>query len=358
MNYISKYVDRNVDKLSTTGPVKRTLFTDTEREQVFQLLNITKKEITAAVTKTSYIKNGTVPADPFNIIMTLIIRFFKITKQTKEMNASILYLTLSMYPSIHYKYFKFEPNEQIMEYTVNNMSNKYKLRKSGTVLAALTETTVNSDTHYSKELVRGNDKDIADYILSFKTRINGLMKNISDAFYKEHKAGRYLNYEVDNEEEGNYSVADNNSYLISRTADAVSMNLSVGGPNAKIIKLSAKIGNVSINDLRNTIYSICKHKETNHDVKEMVRAILYLYLFDGSNTKEELNSNKFLLFCLEIYKKANTTDDNIVKIKTILDKWLNMYSETYKKSNAVATINGFRKALFVFFVFTIQRTKA
>ena len=358
VSIVNKYVDMNIDKLSTIGPTKRILFTDVDRDHVYNLIGLNKQMITKAVSETTYIKNNTIPADPFNIIMTLIIRFFKINKKEKEMNAAIIYMTLSMYPSIHFKYFRFEPNEQIMEYTINNLSNRFKLRQNNNLFITLVDTTVKSDTHYSQELIRGNDKDIADYILSYKTRLNGIMKNISEEFYKAHKEGKYFNYEEDVDSEDNFQVADNNSYLISRISDAVTMNLSVNGPNEKIVILSAKLGNVSINELRNTVHSICTKKETNNDIKEVVKAILYLYLFDGNNTKEDLYSTKFLAFSLEVYKKANTQNPNIVTIKTILDKWLNAYSATYRKTNAVSTINGFRKALFVFFVFTIQKTQA
>ena len=355
---VSQYVDKNSEKLTTTGPVKRVLFTDAERDKIFSLVNIREETILNVVNQTDYIKSGTTPGNPFNVLMTLIIRYFKISKMQREMRAAILYLTLSMYPSLHTKYFKFEPNEQIMEYTVAHMSSKYKLKQSGTILAALSDTTLVSDEHYSKELIRGNDKDIADYILSFKTRLNGLMKNICAEFMKQHSEKNYINFEVDNtEDDEGYSVADSNSYLITRIADEVVMRLSVQGPNSTIILASARMADIALNDLRNTVTSICRESKNKEDIRSLVTSILYLFLFDGNNDKQDLTGNKFLLFCLDIYKKANTSDKNIINIKNILDKWLNEYSEGYKKTNRVATLNNFRKGLYIFFVFTIQRTK-
>lgn len=357
MNIINMYVDRNIEKLTTVGPVKRVLFTDVERDKVWNLIGLTPSVVDKAVAATTYIKEKTTPGNPFNILMTLIIRYYKIEKKTKEQNSSILYLTLSMYPSLHTKYFKFEPNEQIMAFTVQNMSNKFKLKQSGSLLQALSETTLLSDEHYSKELIRGNDKDIADYILSFKTRLNGMMKNICNEFMKQHKEKNYLNYEVDNEDENNFSVADSNSYLITRMTDAVVMKLSVQGPNSAIIVASAKMNDVSVNNLRNTVTAICKDKKSKEDLKTFISSILYLYVFDGSNDKENLHGNKFLLFSLDIYKRANTQDPNIIKIKEILNRWVDTYSEEYKKTNAVGTVLAFRKAVYTFFIFTIQRTE-
>lgn len=354
---VSRYVDKNVAKLTTVGPSKRPMFLDSDRNLIYDMVGVQANSIVAVVRDTDYIKEGTNPGDPFNIIMTLTIRYFKMKKLTKEMNAAILYLTLSMYPSLHAKYFRYEPNEQIMAYTIQHMSNKYKVKQMGTVMAALFDTTRVSDEHYAKELIRGNDKDIADYILSFKTRLNGFMKNVCAEFMKQHSAKNYLNYEVDNEDEENYSVADSNSYVITRVADASVLKLSVQGPNAIIVKSSAKLNDVSVNSLRTTLTAICRDKNSKKEMHELVSNILYLFLFDGSHTKEEINSSRFLLFSMDIYKKANTTDKNIVRIKAILDNWIAAYSGQYKKSNAVGTINAFRKALYTFFVLSIQKNK-
>ena len=354
---VGKYVDKNVDKLTTVGPSKRPMFTDADRNLIYDMVGLQPNSIVAVVRDTSYIKEGTTPGNPFNIIMTLIIRYFKSKKMVKEMNAAILYLTLSMYPSLHAKYFKYEPNDQIMAYTIQHMSNKYKIKQSGTVMAAMFDTTRVSDEHYSKEVLRGTDKDIADYILSFKTRLNGFMKNICSEFMKQHSAKNYLNYEIDNEDEENYMQSDSNSYLITRVANASVLTLSVQGPNAVVVKSAAKLNDVSVNSLRSTLIAICRDKKSNAEMRELISNILYLFLFDGKQVKDDINSSRFLLFSMEIYKKANTTDKNIIRIKEILDNWIGVYSPQYKKSNAVGTINAFRKALYTFFVLTIQKNK-
>jgi hypothetical protein len=83
--------------------------------------------------------------------------------------------------------------------------------------------------------------------------------------------------------------------------------------------------------------------------------MLFLYLFNDQNTVQEVGSNRFLVYCLDTYKKSNTTDENIIKIKRVLDKWLDDLG-TYKKTQRLATINNFRRALFMFFVMSITTT--
>jgi hypothetical protein len=353
---VSSYVDRNIEKLSTIGPTKRIIFSDGDRNKVFNLIGLTASQIEIIVKKSPGIKENTNAGNPFNILMSLVIRFFKINKNQKYNSAAVLYLALSMYSSIHPKYFKYEPNEQIMAYTINSMSEKFKIKQTGNLLQAIVETAVKSDDHYSKNLVRGTDKDLVDYILSIKTRLNGFMKNIANAFFKQHEEKNYLNYETDNEDEDNFAQADSNSYLIMRMSDAVVMKLSVQGPNSAIITAAAKVNDVSVNNLRNTVEAICKDRKSRKEMHELVSAILHLYIFDSGNTKENIHSSQFMLYCMKIYKKANSQDENVVKIKKTMDDWIDRYSGDYKKHNAVGTVGFFRKAIFTFFVLSIQRT--
>ena len=355
---VSSYVDRNAEKLSTTGPVRQTTFTAKDRDDIYNLFNISENTVETISKKSSDLSRGVNSANPFNILMVLILRECHIRNLTNERKASALYLGLSMYPSIFKKYFKFEPNERIMAYTINNLSNKFKIKQMGTVLATIIDIINICDNHYSKNLIRGTDKDIADYISAIKTRLNAIIKNICGEFMKQHDSGKYMNYEEDNEDEENFRTADSNSYVVERMTNAVVLELSVRGPDMKIITVAAKLNKVSINDLRTTVTRMCKDKKNRDEIKQVVSAILFDFLFDGENTKDDIYSSKFIVFSLNTYKKSNTTDTNVVKIKEICDKWLNEYSDAYKKTNMASTLNLFRKALYMFFVFTIQKTKS
>ena len=158
------------------------------------------------------------------------------------------------------------------------------------------------------------------------------------------------------------------------------LNLSIKGPDSKIIHIVSKMNEVSISDLRNTLDKLCKDKKNMEDIREVVYSIMYDFLFTGNHDQASINSTEFLIYSiqelntkypdslaskdwtlyglsgLETYKKSNTTNTNVVKIKNILDKWLSMYSETYAKTNRIATMNTFRKSLYMFFIFTIQKT--
>lgn len=355
---VASYVDRNVNRLSTAGPSKRTLFSDMERNKVYDLIDFDPKVCKAIVKQSNYIKaSWKIVNDPFNLVMMMILRYAKLNQLDQINQLAVTYLTLSMYPSLHYKYFKFEPNEAIMQYTINNLSNKFKVKQVGNILQALVDTTALADKTYDKNIRHANDKELTDYINAYKTRLNSLIKKIRDAFEKDYRSGNYMNIERDNEDENDFKTSDSNSLLIQRIVDQVVLKLSVNGPDSRIVDISAKMNQVSVNETRNTLNQLTQNKDESVNIRALCESILYLYLFNGENHVNDLNGSKFLTFCLAVYKKSNTNDENVIKVKSILDTWIEKYSETYRKTQRVATLNNFRRALYTFFVFTLQRTK-
>ena len=184
-----------------------------------------------------------------------------------------------------------------------------------------------------------------------------MIKKIRDAFEKDYRSGNYMNTERDNEDENDFKTSDSNSLLIQRIVDQVVLKLSVNGPDSRIVDISAKMNQVSVNETRNTLNQLTQNKDESINIRALCESILYLYLFNGENHVNDLNGSKFLTFCLAVYKKSNTNDENVIKVKSILDTWIEKYSETYRKTQRVATLNNFRRALYTFFVFTLQRTK-
>lgn len=352
---VAEYLDANMSKLSSAGPTYRTLFTESDKDILYKNTGTSAELVNRVVPLSAYIKrHWRNMIIPFNIVCALTICYAKRTNNKELAEYMLMYLTLSMYPSLHAKYFKYGVNPQIMDYTINNLSNKYKIKQMGTIWNTLLDTAVVCDKTYSRNIIRANDKDITDYIESLKTRLNALLKKIKSEFTKNYNDKNIMSIEQDNENEDSFSRAESNSYIIERLANSIALKISIGGPDVKLIDVSANINSVAVNDLRTTVNNITSDKQNAPEMKKIITSILTLYLSDSSNNANEIHTDKFILVCLRIYKKSNTSDKNIIAIKKILDIWLQRYSDRYKKSNRVATLNSFRKALFTYFVFTIQ----
>lgn len=349
---IENYLDKNHDKLATLGPTQKILFSESDKQALYDAVGLEPQQIKAITKKAKNVGWLIDGVHPFNSAAALAIRYFKITKNKNMANLTMIYLTLSLYPSIHYKYFKYSPNEKIMNYTINNLSNKYKIKKTGVLLTALIETADGSDENYHNELIRGTDVDINNYVSGIHTRVNMMIRKISIEFYANKDKELYINIEHESMEEDNYREAESNIYAIEKLSNGVVLKLIVNGPNMKLVNAAAKLCKVSVSELRNYTTTMIT-SENKEEIKQIVESILFLYLFDDKNRLQEINSDKFLMYCMDIYKKSNTTDENIIRIKSILDGWLERLG-TYKKTQRLNTINDFRRALYIFFVVSIQ----
>lgn len=348
------YVNYNYRHLVSQGPSTRPTFGDGDKEKLYEATGVAKEEVSAILKRNPLIKGQwRIMNDPFNSISAMSIRFASLEKKEKLLKSTLMYLTLSMYPSLHYKYFRFEPKEEVMNYAISNMSNKFKIKQTNTLLDALTQTTEKCFESQQKSIEHGDDKEIVDFIMDVKTRLNSLLKNVASEFYKVKEQGLYLNSEGDNMDEENYHEADSNSFAVERMTNKVVMALTVNGADMGHVKMAANMCQVSVAELRNFVNALVIG-ENREDIRKIVEASLSDYLITSQGEIDTVSrNNKFLAHSIATYKKSNTADPNVIKIKEVLDKWMEDI-DIYKKTQRQATINNFRRALFLFIIISIM----
>lgn len=350
---ISKYIDKNAELLSAIGPTNIILFTDNDKNPIFELIGVTEKQVKEIKNKSKDRKTkDNIIESPFSTLMGVITGYFGLKKNENMLSLSIFYLSMSMYPFIYHRSFPFTPNENVMNYTINNLSNKYKIKQTSNLMSAIIETSMGAYKLHEKGMLQGIDDAHTQYVYAVKTRLSSFIKKIAREFYINHKEGKYLNTEFESNEEDKFREADSSMYLITNKADAVTLKLVIDGPPMKLVTMAANSQKVSVSELRNYINTMVVN-DNKEDIRSIVESIFFLYLFDEKNDIQNVSSDHFLLYCMDLYKRSNTTDKNVVKIKTILDKWLENLG-TYKKTQRLATINSFRKALYCFFVMAIM----
>lgn len=349
---IANYFDKNSDIINDSGISNRLFFLNSDKDSIFKASGLEPNQIKAVLKQTKYIGDTwKILNEPINIAAAMIIRYFSITKD-KLKEPFILYYSFYFYASLHYKYLPYGANEDIMAYTINNLSYKYKIKELGSLYEAVKAVVLKSHETYEKDLIRGEDADIAKYISAIKVRLNDVVKNIKNEYTINYNQKNYLNSEADDYSEENYHETDNTSYAIKRISDASLMKLMTYGPDMRIANMAAQISEVSRNEIRNVIMNLSNNDA--NDICRLSELILQLFLFDSNNSVEEVSGKKFLGECLKIYKKSNTNDKTILEIKDILDKWLNKHSSKYRQTNREATLSNFRRAIFVYFVLHIQ----
>ena len=67
----------------------------------------------------------------------------------------------------------------------------------------------------------------------------------------------------------------------------------------------------------------------------------------------DINSSYFLTWSAELFRKTNSNDANIARIKTILDQWAESSGVHAKFKREASRIN-YKKAIFFYFILSIQ----
>lgn len=356
---IDKYMARNIASYSSAGPSTRPTLSPSDYTNFYNIFGITEKEIKETLKK---IKgnggdSGKYFNNPYNVVIVLTIRYFSMKKNEEMINAGLMYLNTSIYQYMFHKYYPtFVPNESVMAYTLANLSQKFKIKKFGTILATITDITRTCYDTHKPRIEQGSDLNIAKFINDVASRMNSFMRKLANEYNENYKEQRYLQSEKDDYSDESFYEADNDSFAIDRISNKVLTNLVVNGPDRKLVELAAKNSSVSVNMLQTAILTLIT-ENNREDIKTIIECLLSLYLNDNPDphaSLKDVGTNKFYVYCIKIYRQSNTNNKNIIIIKDILDKWIDDI-DLKKKVSTVASLGNYRKAIFTFFIFTIEK---
>lgn len=354
---IDRYMAAHVDEYSSIGPSKRPALSQSDVSKFMETVGLddnTVKECLKEVKgNNSAWKNFN---SPYNIGIVLSIRYFQRAKDDLQVRNGLLYMVTNIYQYMFWKYWKYTPNEAVMAYTIANLSQRFKLKKSGTILAALMDIMTTCYETHKPRIERCTDTDILKFINDATSRINSFMRKLRNEFGENVKSGNYLQSEHDDYSDEHFYEADNDSFAIDRITNKVLTNLVVNGPDRQLVELSAKNCSVSVNTLQTSVLTLIS-EDNRDDIRRMIECLLSLYLTGNTDkgvSVNDVHTNKFYVYCIKVYRQSNTTNQNIVEIKSILDKWVEEL-DLRRKVSTVGSLGNYRKAIFMFFVFTIEK---
>ena len=356
-NIIGRYVSRNNDKLTTSGPQYLIPFTMKDKQEYFDLFSISDTEVAALVDKITKQVNDKAnwrlfKNNPIFFIFYCCIRYATLSKDTKLLNSALIAMALSVYPSIFAKYFRYEPNPNIMQYTIDTLSNRFIIKKSNHIFGTLTYSIQSSWKFHEKDFSRGADQDVIRFIQRIRNDQNSLLKKIANAYQTNYKKGLFVTTQVDAYDD-NINVDNvNNTNKVETLSNKIVLSMLTNGVDLRIADFASNAAQVSKLDLRNYISLIINEKESE-TMKEFISSILFLYLYTDSHEPDEIRSKEFIGYALQLFKKTNSKDKNVTNIKTTLDKW-GTSSGIYRKFSRSATRVDYTKAIFMYFILSIQ----
>lgn len=354
----TKFVNGRAKELFATAPLNRMPFGTQDAEEIFQSIKISRTEVKSAIAETYYWEipafNPRYAKDEVTILLLCITRYFLEKKDYKnaELAATYLGFTGKFYPSIHYAIFpKAEPSkyEHVMEYVINNLSNKYDIKREGHVIGTVTSISKSWMDTYEKRFKNFDDEDVTYLVQQLHNRIKSFIKNIASLYYKAYENKDYITFDSENQSDEDFHLSDSDSLKAERCIENAMSKLNTMAVNYRFCKMAAD-SLVRTDEIKSIIESVIGNKDNMADIKELVRLLVYTY-FAASTTKE-VSDIKFITF--SVAAKPNSKDPHINRIKEIVESWL-MTSDRYqRRKNRLATKNSYFKTVIMYFTLVIH----
>ena len=182
---IGRFVEKKSEELYAIAPYDRIYFGIEELEDYYKSTGFDEKFINDCINQTYYADqanfNPKAAKDPFTVAQLCVVRHYFLSKQQKELELSCIYLAFSgkFYASVHSGIFpKFTPAEypHVMEYVINNeLSNKYDIKREGSVFKAIKSVCETWVDTYKDRLKDFEDEDVVYLIQQLRDRIKSFM---------------------------------------------------------------------------------------------------------------------------------------------------------------------------------------
>jgi len=362
MNYIGNYRDRNIHVLSSPYPSQKLVFNmhGEDINILYKCTNIDKDELDETVSKIEIPETAkekkSLNSD--NVMFVMIMRYYMMEKKPNELRNIILYYAYCIYGLRWNVSFKpYGANQGVMEYTVNNMSVKFKLKELGSVEKWIEYTLTKSLETYREEFERMSDIDIDGIISALITRIGNAVKNVRDAYQTVYDNKQIV---LTSKEfiEGTATQMESTSF----TAEVEKLSLEYTQeffghrPSSKRITTAAKLANISVNELQTTIDMLYDAADIE-EMREFMNCIFTIHFstLEYDDIRDvNVKSVKFLQNVEAMFRKGNTKDVNILRAKEIIDSWLRRGSKTFRQTKRLPTIAEYRRGAYLYMILMIS----
>lgn len=357
---ISQFFEKNTPKLTTPGPQYLIVFGDADKDEFYKLFGITKEEIVFAMK--NVIKSAGSSAEfkyltnnPFLSFLYYIIRYFTLHHDDKALNATLGLFSIDVYWSIFTKYFPNGVIEPVMNYTIDNLTDKFIIKKAGTIFGALTESAKHSYEFHKSKIRTGNDPDCIAFLQRIRNDQNSMFRTISGIYYDNHKKGNAITTRNDDYDPENPILDDitSASTEVQATVNRVCMPMIANGVDISLAEAAAAIGNVSVTNLRIYLMKIFVNERLD-EITQIVESILFLYINGEHKSSRDIRSAHFLYWTCALFKKTNSKDGNIVRINTILNRW-GEETGIYKAFKSEGSKINYKRAIFTYIAMCIQK---
>lgn len=357
---VNDFMEAHMDKLMTPGPLYLIPFSTAYQERFYTLFDLDPNDIKKA-TKQVVSATGVnsdfklITQNPYFPMFYFIIRYYTLKKDEKGINTSLGMYCLSSYWSIFTKFFPNGVSEPVMKYTIDNLTDKFLIKKYGSIFRALLESAKRSYAFHEKRFSAGKDCDVTAFIQRIRNDQNSMIKKIANEYMINYRAGNAA-AETNDMYDNDTPILDdieNSTTAVQMMVQKVTPQIITSGIDLTFVEAAAKINRVSISNTRSCLVQIISQKNIGV-MSELIEHTLFMFLYDGNRKIKDIKSQYFLAWGSALFKKTNSKDPNLIRVKEILNNWVEETGLS-KKIKVNGTRVAYEKAIYIYFIFSIQK---
>jgi hypothetical protein len=364
--HIAKYEDKNSKLLNTPYPLDVITFSikGPDADIIYKCTQINQQELIDDMAKVPKAKSAIENASftPLQVVLLMIIRYYMITKQKSKLKAVYYYYGYSIYWSIYGQFLKkygYAPREETMIYTINELTYKNILKKLGSVkewICYNVQTPIENDSSYER-IADFRDEDIRRTIEAVITNMRSKVREVSSKYYEANENKDVLLKNISAlDDQGSQRVDTSITSEAEVLAQQYTNSFFISDININTINRACVMAqDASPKEVKIALDDIKNNAPVN-EIHSFYASLFYLYLASGDDkaTVSSVKTLKFFVVMKDMFKKGNSTNVNILKIRDLMDKWLTRGSNTYRITNREATKTGYRRAIYYYFILSVS----
>lgn len=362
IDFTGKFIDNNSSKLLTAGPMYMFTFSGKDIKFLYDLFDLTEKtllEMFSETVKVAYIGESDfniINAAPHKLLIAAIIMEALDKNYTDIIECGEYISIFAEYPMIFRTYWKIgkEVKIDVMEYTIEHLSNQFGIKKQKNLLGLLKYIGNSALNAHIDRLKTGLDYEIIDYINRIRNQLNSAFRNIANKYYDNYKKDATLHSQNEIMDDGKIVDSEGTMTNIAIAAENIYSKFLTNSVNTSIAGAVASSANINKENLIAYVNKIYANK--NNRLAKFIENVVYLFKSNTEYASSDLDSSEFINFGLALYRSLGTSKiKQHLEIKAILDYWMNEIiniDQDYKAGSS--TIIYYRKSVFNYFIFMIK----
>lgn len=329
IEFTGKFLDEHTAQLSTSGPVHMFTFGEKETKFLYELFGLTPEKVlelyntmvdVAFYGKISKFITGWIRNAPHKLLIAAIL-IDALQNGYDDIVTCCEYIwAFCEYPIIYRMFWKTGVKEDVMNYTVEHLGTKYKIKKEKNIQGLLKYDTHSSVVKHTDRLKTGADNEYTDFMYRVRNQMKATFKNIAIAYYANDKEDASQHSKSSQFDDGSMADQDGHGTNIAQVVDFTVSKFSTGEVNNALARVAADGSQVDKDNLIGYINQI--HATKNNKVNRLVENVITVY-FNKNPTNTSVGSSEFLNFGLALYRSIGTSKDPMYQeIKSILNFWI------------------------------------